>query len=440
MLIISDVTMSKKQQILYLLVFIIISSNSFFHFKLFMDYQSIIKFVYYFFVFLAIVLAFVFSKGKPNRIRNLIFRNQPLKLMLLLFVVILLSVFNAFIYKDQPLTIGLMTTLQTLSSFFLFFSAIGLGLNVQQFEKFIVWFGIIYVIILSFSFLTLPNPIFGQYSIDHSRGGVVRFRLPGYFWSVALYFYSIQQYMSKGKKLYLSLIVLCFFATVLTFARQYIAYTIVLGFIFYFLGISLKQKLNIIVWGLVFTLFVIPNTQIYKNYSNLTKEQMERNKYEEEDIRMKDYRVFLFDYPRSPMQYLFGCGLGSYGNSEYGDELENMTKTEHTSQADTGWAGFVFYHGYIGAGLLLLIILRSLFLKCPKRYTYLKYFIIYMSLCSVLGGTILYYHETLIILLSIYMLHRVSSLKKINELLTLVLYRCLQLSKERNLVRERKES
>ncbi len=424
--------MNKKQQIFYLVVLIIIASNSFYQFKLFMDYESIMKFVYYFFILFAIVLAYVFSSNKQNRIKCLIDRSQPWVLMILLFVVILISVFNAFIYKNQPLTIGLMTSLQPLSAYFLFFAVIGLGLSVNQFEKLLIFFGVTYVIILLIGYLTIPNPLFGLYGIDEDRGGVIRFRLPGYFWTVALFFYSIQRFKENSKIKFLALIIICFFASVLTFARQYLFFTLFLGSFFYLSGISLKKKLTFILLGLIFLIFVIPNTQIYKNFTSLTQEQFQKNKYEEEDLRVKDYRVFLFDYPRSGMQYLFGCGQGSYGNSSYGEELEKMVKFDHLIQADTGWAGFVFFYGYIGALLLLIIILKSLFLKCPKRYTYLKYIILYMSLCAILGGTILYYYECLIIFLSIYILYRVSSTKTISALLNFLICNFLLYSTRRN--------
>ncbi len=312
-----------------------------------------------------------------------------------------------------------MTSLQTLSVYFLFFAVIGLRITSRQFEKLIVSLGITYVVILLIGYVTLPNPIFGIYAIEEGRGGV-RFRLSGYFWTVALYFYSIQQFRDKGSKLSLAFIVLCLFATVLTFARQYILYSLLLGFLFYITGITLRKKIIIIILGIFLSVFVIPNTKLYQNYSSITQEQLERNKYEEEDVRVKDYRVFLFDYPRSTMQYLFGCGLASYGNSRYGDELEFMAKTENLIQVDTGWAGFVFYYGYIGGALLLLLILRCLMLNCPKRYNYLKYVILYMSLCSILGGTILFYHEYLIIFLSIYLLSRVSAMEKMEILISCV--------------------
>ncbi len=429
--------MSKKQQIFGLLFFMILASNSFYQFKPIQEYEKLTKFVFYLSILITIGFVCFFSFNKKGKLKIYLDRNQPFSLVISLFVITLLSACNAFIYKDQPLLIGLMTSLEILSVYFIFMTVVGLGLNVQQFEKLIVWFGFIYIIILIVGFMTLPNPIFGLYGIDYSRGGV-RFRLPGYFWTVALYFYSIEQFKKKGKLKFLAFIIICLIATILTFARQYILYSFVLGFIFYLSGISLKKKLTVILFGFVLFLFVIPNTQIYKNFSSLTQEQLQKNKYEKEDRRVRDYKVFLFDYPRSAMQYLFGCGLASYGNSKYGDEIQRMGKTEGLITADTGWAGFVFYYGYIGAALLLFIISKSLFLRCPKRYIYLKYIILYMSLCSVLGGTILYYEEYLIILLSIYMLYRVSALGKISEKLTSVILYFFQHTIERNLLKKQK--
>ncbi len=411
--------MSKKHQTYYLMVFIILASNSFFQFKPFQEHESKLKFVFYFSIFLGVILSYTFLYDKQNRIRNLTIRKQPIGLVISLFIVTLISAFNAYIYKDQSLVTSIITNLQTLSVYFLFFTVIGLRLNVRQFENLIILFGTLYLLVLLIDSITLPNPLFGKYSIDYTRGGVVRLRIQGFYWTVALFFFSIQQYIDKGKKIYLPLIVLCLLAAVLTFARQYIVLSFVLGFFFYFTGVSLKKKLNIVVLGLFFSLFVIPNTQIYKNFTKMTKEQMEKNKYEKEDVRMKDYRVFLFDYPRSTMQYLFGCGRASYGNSKYGDELERMSIEEHLIQVDVAWAGFVFYFGYIAVALLLFIILKSLFQKCPSRYYYLKYIILYISLCSIVGGSILFYDEFLIMFLSIYMLYRVSSLQKISETMTL---------------------
>ncbi len=412
--------MSKKHLIFYLLVLIILSSNSFYQFKPFQENDSKMKFIFYLLILIALVLGYLFSSNKLEMIKNLIYKKQPIVFTLSLFVVTIISIYNAFFYKDQPLSIGLMTSLQTMSVYFLFFAIVGMSPSVVQFEKLIVLFGLTFPVILLIGHMTLPNPIFGSYAFDPERGGI-RFRLPGFYWTVALYFYSIQRYREENGKKFLALIILCLATTVLTYTRQDLVFCLVLGFIFYLTGVSLKRKIIIVTVGLFFAFFVIPNTQIYKNYSTLTKEQLEKNKYEKEDVRVKDYRVFLFDYPRSPMQYLFGCGVGSHGNSKYGDELEKMAIEENLIQADTGWAGFVFFYGYVGAILLLIIIFKCLFYSCPQRYYYLKYIILYLCLSSVLAGSILYYSQYLILFFTIYILCRVSSTHKLKNLVTLVI-------------------
>ena len=94
------------------------------------------------------------------------------------------------------------------------------------------------------------------------------------------------------------------------------------------------------------------------------------------------------------VQYVFGCGLPSQGNSRYGAESEYMSGTLGIIPSDVGWAGAVFYYGYFSTFILLFLFLYCIF-KIKGEY-YKRFYLFYIALCAIGGGPILYFHEVII--------------------------------------------
>ena len=122
-------------------------------------------------------------------------------------------------------------------------------------------------------------------------------------------FYSISQYQSSKKKKWIFWSILTGVLVVFSLTRQ----VILLGFAFSILMILQKSKLwkKILVICVLFGVyqFVLPQIPIYKTMTELSENQMEKNKYKEEERK----HLYKGIYYRSKSEAVIAMLLESYG-------------------------------------------------------------------------------------------------------------------------------
>lgn len=394
---------------LFFLLIFFLSANDFFQINSFGNIETACKTITYLLFAILLILSLKGSKktliyGKKNRIVD--------KCVIFLLLCLLISIINAFLFKNQDILIGLMTSLPIFIVYLLYFVLKRFQLQEKDLRKIILLLGTLYCIFNIISVLTLPNPLFGRFTFEEDRGGF-RLRIPGLFWVNLMYFLLIGKYLVTKKLRYLLFAFLSFLIIASSLARQYIIWSVVLGGLYLFKSFTIRKKIHLIVIIVFLGLYIVPNIPLVKNLTELSDNQKQENDEGKENVRLVDYRVFLYEYERNPIQYLCGCGIASYGNSKYGKELEQMAKDEQLIHADAGWAGFVFYYGYLSA--LILFILYLYILKAPlqKEYVFYKYFLLYVMLCAIAGGPIIYYHEYIISIVVFYIIVSLNSYKTI---------------------------
>ena len=379
-----------------LLALLILVSNRFYDFSFIGNSnETLFKLLNY--VAFAILTGFVYVEivsKKKSSVR--LGRGGADKGVILLFIGLLVSIVNALLFKEQDIVASLITSAGIIIAYLIYFEMRMVGFSIKDLEKLTVIFGWIYIVCVLIGFATLPFPLFGTFEFDEGHGGM-RFSLPGIHWMNLMFFYYLSKYERNRKIKYLLYVFVVYLIILSSLTRQLIALSTVLGGFYFFKMISKRGKIVFTVLVVIMTLFVVPNLSFVQNLKELTEKQASENDTGREDVRVKDYRVFMFEYERNLSQYLFGCGLASYNRSKYGRELENMAETEHLIQVDAGWAGFIFYYGYIPALVLLFVMLKSL-RRLPDNCLYLKYFILLYGFCAIASGPIIYPNEYLILL------------------------------------------
>lgn len=385
------------------LVIALICAHFFYECNLIPAVEQISKLLYYIIVlFLWIRINKIYKNVIPAR---QLWADNPIKILLFL---LFFSIFNAFLFSGQSLFVGLMASFSTIIAYAMYFLCKKMRLEWLEYEKiiYIVSFG--YLFALFIDLLTISSPIFGTIEFD-LRG--VRFRIPGFFFSIALFLMTLNKYTIYKKKIYLLYSVVGFLGVAVLLARQSLFYCLIFGFLLLFKSVKLYKKIIYVTVICLLSLYVIPKLELYQNLVEISTSQIEKNE-DEDDIRLKGYNFFLFDYDRAPIEYAFGCGIPSYGNSGYGDKIQKINKETAILQADVSWAAFVFYFGYIPAIILLALFIKSFLVKLPPERLYVKYLLCILFLTSFAGGALIFQYELVLILMSFYMVFYEKSIKR----------------------------
>lgn len=388
----------KQGLTIFVILSLFITANNFYDFSLFGEgVEPIFKLLHYILFFLIVAYLYLRKVDKKKKYQNL--KNNPQrridKCIMLLICGQFIALFNATIFEDQGIFVSLMASMPMLVAFFSYFIFKRFSLPEESFNKIIVILGLVYCCIYILSVITLPNPLFGTFEFEEERGGF-RLRIKGIFWAALLFFLLISNYKELKKNKYLFLAFIIYLIIVASLTRQYIFLSTLLGGLFFLKGLKFRKFLLLISSVVVLGVTVIPQIPLVKNLIELTEKQKEQNDYEQDDVRVRDYMVFMFEYDRNIFQYVFGCGLGSQGNSKWGDEQEMMTKSQHLIMADASWAGIVFLYGYFSFFIWLFLVIYSVFYM--KGAYYKRFFLAYIFLCSILGGPLVYAYEVIVIM------------------------------------------
>ena len=207
------------------------------------------KFIYY---GLVIYFGFICFR-KANR--GLVKKNEKtVSLMKWMIVGLIVSAFNAYIYKDQDILISLIATLQRIG-FLVFLFLCNSTLTLKDIEKVLKWFTIIYVVVASINFIC-GYGVFGSSEIDLDRGGV-RFRLGGLEWLQLYLLLIVNRYIIEGKRKYLYIASFLFFYVIMSLTRQVIGITFLAAFWMLMKNIKLYKKITVLLVFLFAFIFIL---------------------------------------------------------------------------------------------------------------------------------------------------------------------------------------
>lgn len=358
------------------------------------------KFLYYF----AIVIIGVLTFGKTN-LGLVDKRYFVIKIIKLLLISLLLSALNADLYENQPFGISVIATLQRVG-FLLFIFLCKSKLAVGDIERAIKVLAYCYMIAASINYIS-GYGVFGEAEFDADRGGM-RLRLLGLDWVQLFLLLSVNKYMLHRQKKCLINAFICGLFILLSLTRQVMAITLVTLVILVMAKAKMYQKFLVVMILSGLMIFVLPKISIYQKMVEKTESQVNMNR-QTDDVRIVAFNYYAFEYPRNMMQKLFGVGVPSYGNSQYGIRFERETQQTRLFRDDVGYAGFYFDHGLIGLGLLLFAIIYSMLRKTDTNVLYSKYFLFMVLLESIASAP--FFYSILPIVASMYLIAIKSNVK-----------------------------
>lgn len=393
--------MYKKK--LKIFVLILLSSLSFYN-PMGIISQSVSKLIFYIIFLYALYIAFKSGISLKNV-------KYPKASYLLILSGFLTALLDAQLFHNQNIVISFIAILPYLFAYLVFYILLKFDIPKHSIIKIIFIFCYISMGVYLINYFTLPNKFFGGAieDIDTSRGlariGVFNIEL-----IVFLLFYSITQWSLTKKRNYLYLIILSVVYIFLSLTRQIIFLSLVLGLILYLKKQSIFQKILIVFISIIIYNWVLPKIPIYNNLVELSESQAEENNNGDENIRITAWKFYTNEYQKNELTRIFGNGVPSIGNSEWGDEFQKTVYFEYGGNgcftSDVGWAGFYWNYGLFATIGLICLLLKAIFCKKQKNEEYLTYWCIFIFITSITSGPIIISKQIVSVMTVLYLIFR----------------------------------
>lgn len=394
--------MTRQKRNIYIYVFIVLTSLSFYNpFGLISPQLG--KFLFYFVCLVALMLA-----NKQGVILRRV--KYPRAAYKMLIGGIAFSIVMVVLFQKQSLKTTVIATLPYLFAYSTFYVFMKLNIPKERIERIIWIFCYVSMGVYIVNALSFPNMVFGaeKEEFDMSRG-IARLGVRSIELMVLFFLYAINQWILTRRRKYVWLILLTFTFIVLSLTRQIIGLSVVLGLLFIMQKASWPKKIGVITVCALLYLFVLPQIPIFKTMAELSEAQAERNKYEEEDIRIQAWRFYTYGYQTNAITPILGNGIPAMGKSQWAKNYEMTVSPLYGGNAcftvDVGWAGFFWYFGAVATLGLLVLLVKAAMKKKAKDRQYLTYWCIFLTLTSAASGPILFYSQIVSVMTVLYLVY-----------------------------------
>lgn len=389
--------LTKKKYILVLLAFL--SSVGFMN-PLGLLSDQVVKFVFYLFILIALLAAF---RNKKSGVQI----QFPKKIYNLLLLSIACSTIMVYLFQNQSYKITLIATLPFFLSYLFLYILFRFSLSKEMMINIVIILCVSGMLTYVVNRFTFPAVIFdtGRSQLDEVRG--IRINIPFIELDVMMLLYSINQYLINRKKKWILAILLFSVFIILSVTRQIILLSFAFGLLLCFQKLSYTKKVLLFVAAYMVYALVLPQIPLYQKMVELSEEQAENNKYEDEDIRIQAWRFFTDEYQTNSLTYIFGNGVPSFGNSPWGNNVQKTIYIPYGGngcyQADVGWAGFYWYFGLIATSCLVLLLVKAFKKRKAGDEQYINYWLMFILISSLASGPIIYQNQILSVMAGLYL-------------------------------------
>ena len=161
--------------------------------------------------------------------------------------------------------------------------------------------------------------------------------------------------------------------------------------------------------------FVLPQIPIYKSMMELSENQIDKNKYKEEDIRITAWRFYTYEYQKNGITRIIGNGMPSIGNSTIGNKFDAVTNARYGGNGcyfvDVGWAGFYWLFGIFATIGLLVILIKALIMARRMKKDYYVYWILFILITSVASAPIIFHGQVVSLCIILFMIFANKNIK-----------------------------
>lgn len=405
---------SKKEKTsFYLFILVILSSISFYN-----PFQIFSKEISKLFFYVAVTISLIYACRNGININKSKYPSSSFKLII---YGILFSSLMPLLFHNQSVTQTLVSSLPYIFSYVFFYILMKLNIPKDKILKAIWTFCFIGMFIYLINLILFPKIIFGDIkeNFDLTRG-IVRLSIPSFFFILLLYFYSINNYVLYKKKKDLLLILLTLIFIFLSVTRQVILLSILIGIFMFIKNVSLVKKIVIALLIVIVYQFLLPKIPIYNEMVELSKNQIEKNQYEEEDIRITAWKFYIHDYQTNTITAIFGNGIPSIGKSNWGNKFEKTVSRDYGGNGclyvDVGWAGFYWLFGLLSTLGLAQLLIKAILKKKAENEQYLSCWCLLIFLISFTSAPILFNQQIICITTILYLIYGKNKINSYNNI------------------------
>lgn len=299
----------------------------------------------------------------------------------LMFFALILSMFGAYLFHEQPF--GITAIVQRYMYYFLFYFFLHqIKPDPNFLLRLFIYFGIIYASIYLLQFLIYPVGLV-QSKAFYDRG-TLRIFFPGSNFLFITFFLSITQYFLTKNNFYLFLILLAFIVFILLGTRQVLFTVIFISIMYILLSNKVKNKIavsSLVLLSAIAFFFIFQD--IFLSMFEVSKKQQSNI---EGDVRYKAISYFLFDFFPTRMSYLSGNGIAST-NSAYGVIITNLKLFRGFYQSDIGLIGDFSKFGVFFIIAQFSIMIRIISGKLKQNLVFIKLIMWSMAITLITGGS-----------------------------------------------------
>jgi len=299
---------------------------------------------------------------------------------------IVISIVTSYISWGQGLTYSVSTVPCLIC--LVFFYLLRKNFPLIKIETIVLFYGSLYIILYLFQFLHSNVVYFGFTEEFKEDRGVTRILFPGAGIFFLAFFISLNKVSEKSRYrgFFVLFLILGMAVTVLQVTRQSIALLLIITFFHFVKKVSFVKKAIITIFFSFLVIFLLnSDNPISRGMLETQKETVsDGDKY----IRVLSGSYFLNDFSPNLLSRIFGNGLPN-NTSKYGKFTKSLEENYGYYMADVGLIGLYAMFGIFAVLGYIIIFAKSLFMKVPENYSYLKYYM-WMLLATCLTSNAVY--------------------------------------------------
>ena len=289
------------------IIFFIILASSYFYKFIYIPGQVglLLSFASNCLMLLTVIISLIYDRGKSFK------QDSGIIIGLMLFTV-LISGYGAKLGHNQNYLLSLWSSSYMFFYLFYFFLH-AIRIRPADLERLFIIAGIIFLIVYYLQYTIYPRILFGGRAGEER--GTVRIFIPGGSFAAFVYYYFLQKTFTSKQKIYAVYCLFMIGVPILQGTRSSII-TLLLGtLIFILVSKQVKSKVlatTLIAISLVLVFFIFQDIII--NLVAVTKSQTSQ---QDDDVRVKCIKFYLYEFPPNKLSYLIGNGE-PHGASHYG--------------------------------------------------------------------------------------------------------------------------
>lgn len=301
--------------------------------------------------------------------------------ILLIMLGVFTGMISAYAFHGQDIQISLWA--QRFMYFYLFYFFLHiLKIPVEQIEKLVFVFALVYVGAYLLQYAVYPRELF-EVRLDPSRG-TLRIFLPGLSFLFLSYFISLQKVLYKNSLKHALLMLLFLSVIVMSGGRQLLANISLVSLLALLFSRKVKSRYLLYLVALLaaFAIFVLFQ-EIIRNLVEISREQTINSA---RITRLRTTEFFLTDFFPNDLSYITGNGEAHQWSS-YGMEIHSYKVYRGYYLSDIGFIGEYTKYGifFVIGGLMLMV--KALRHRHPRNFMYVKLYL-FSSLISLPLGNI----------------------------------------------------